>query len=257
MNLNVRFATTALTTLLSFAATEAYASDWQWTIIPYTWATDVGIDVTIEDRQVLDGEVAFEDLLEDLETVAQVRVEAQRGAHGAFLDLFDVQLSADDDRITLPAGNGEALLSSEIGMTLFEAGGFYDPKGDGEGFALLYGMRILSQRAEIDARFEGGGQAPVRVQHDTEETLIDALLGLRYTRRLSPRWSWQSRVDVSSGSTKLTWSGGSEITWDFGETGRWAATAGYRRMAVDFDTEESVDVDMTLSGFLVGLRASF
>jgi hypothetical protein len=238
-----------LAALLIAGAVEANASDWKWSVTPYVWATDVGVDASIDDRTVADGEIAFEDLLEDLDAVGQVHVEAQRGAHGLLFDLFDVRLSDDDDRIALPTG-GEAVLKTEIGMTIFEAGGFYDPRGDQQGLAFLYGTRILRQEADIDARFN---LSPTE-SYDVEDTLVDGLLGVRYIKNFSPRWSHQVRVDASAGGTELTWSAGSAISYTFG---RYALLAGYRRMVVDFDTGDSTDVDMTLSGFGIGLRTSF
>lgn len=239
-------------------AAQGGASDWKWSLTPYAWATDVGVDVALDDRQVLDKEIAFTDLLEDLEAVAQVHVEAQRGAHGVMFDLFDVRLSEDDSHVSLPVAAGaEAVLSSEIGMTILEVGGIYDPRGDQQGFALLYGTRILQQRADIDARFDLSPTTSVNRSYEVEDTLVDGLLGVRYAKRFSPRWSYQVRADASTGGTELTWSAGSAVSYAFGKGGRYAAIAGYRRMVVDFDTDDSTDVDMTLSGFGVGLRTSF
>lgn len=252
-----RASLTIAAALLLCGAAEAAASDWQWSITPYVWATDVGVDVTLDDRKVLDKEIEFKDLLEDLDTATQVHIEAQRGAHGVMFDLFDVQLSEDDSRIALPvAGGAEALLSSEIGMTILELGGIYDPHGDQQGFELLYGTRILDQSAEIDAQFDLPSGA-VSQSYEAGETLYDGLLGVRYIGRLSQRWSYLMRVDASAGGTELTWNAGAAVTYAFGDSGRYALTAGYRQMVVDFDTDESVDADMTLSGFGVGLRVAF
>ncbi len=248
----------AFAALLLCGAAQAGAGEWKWSVAPYVWATDVGVDVSLEDRQVVDAELAFNDLLEDLETVAQVHVEAQRGAHGLMLDLFDVQLADDGDRVALPGGSGaQAVLDSEIGMTIFEAGGIYDPRGDQQGFALLYGTRVLSQRAEIDARLELGPGTTVSQSHEVDETLVDGMVGVRYVKRLSPRWTYLVRGDLSAGGTELTWTAGSMVAYAFGNQGRYSLAAGYRHMVVDFDTEDTVDVDMTLSGFLVGLRVAF
>ena len=112
---------TLFTTLLLCSAAAAGASDWKWSITPYAWATNVGVDVSIDNRQVLDKEIEFADLLEDLDTVSQVHIEAQRGAHGVMFDLFDVQLSEEDSRVSIPGttpANTNATLSSEIGMTV-------------------------------------------------------------------------------------------------------------------------------------------
>jgi hypothetical protein len=264
MNTNTRHNVlrTFAATLLLCSATQAGASDWKWSVTPYAWATDLGVDVVLADREVLDKEIAFTDLLEDIETVAQVHVEAQRGAHGVMFDLFDVQLAKDDSRITRPAVNGapginEAVLSSEIGMTIFEVGGLYDPRGDQQGFSLLYGSRILDQRAEIDARYDLASGTSTLRSYETRETLVDGLLGVRYVKRFSPRWSYLARIDASTGGTRLTWSAGSSVAYAFGSEGRYALTAGYRYMLVDFKSEDSLDADMTLSGFGAGLRVSF
>lgn len=263
MNTNTRrnALRTFAATLLLCGATQASASDWKWSVTPYAWASDVGVDVTLDDRQVLDKEIAFTDLLEDIETVAQVHVEAQRGAHGVMFDLFDVQL-ADDSHISLPAVNGapgtnEATLSSEIGMTILELGGLYNPSGDQKGFSLLYGTRILDQRAEIDARYDLASGTTTFRSYEVGETLVDGLLGVRYVKQFSPRWSYLARVDASSGGTRLTWSAGTSVSYAFGSKGRYALTAGYRYMLADFKSEDSLDADMTLSGFGAGLRVSF
>jgi hypothetical protein len=263
MNTNTRsFRRTAapalLAALLFGGSAAARASDWAWSVTPYIWATDIGVDVTLDDRKVVDKEIAFEDLLEDVDAVAQVHVEAQRGAHGVMFDLFDVRLSDDDSRVALPPQiGGEAVLSSETGMTILELGGIYDPRGDQQGFSLLYGTRILQQRADIDARFELGPATSVTRSYEVNDTLYDGLLGIRYIKRFSPRWSYQTRVDASTGGTELTWSAGSMVAYTFGKNDRYTILAGYRRMVVDFDTDDAVDVDMTLSGFGTGLRVSF
>jgi hypothetical protein len=244
--------------LLLGGAAEAGASDWKWSVTPYVWATDMGVDVSIDDRKVVDEKIAFNDLLEDVDAVAQVHVEAQRGAHGVMFDLFDVRLSEDDNRVALPVPpGGEAVLSSESGMTVLEVGGIYDPHGDQQGFAFLYGTRILQQRAEIDARFELAPGTSIARGYETKDTLYDGLVGVRYTRRFSPRWIYQMRVDASTGGTELTWSAGSTLAYALGKNGRYAVLAGYRRMVVDFKADGSLDADMTLSGFVTGLRTSF
>jgi len=244
-------------TLLLCGAAAANASDWKWAVTPYVWATDIGVDVTLNDRKVADEEIAFEDLLDDVDAVAQVHVEAQRGAHGVMFDVFDVRLSDDASQVELPnPPGGEAILSSETGMTILELGGIYDPRGDQQGFSLLYGMRILQQRADIDARFELASGTSLR-SYEVTDTLYDGLLGIRYIKRFSPRWSWQTRVDASAGGTELTWSAGSMVSYSFGRDGRYAVLAGYRYIVVDFDTDDSIDVDMTLSGFGTGFRMSF
>lgn len=247
----------ALAALAFAGASSVSAADWQWSLTPYAWATEVGVDVRVDDRQLVDETISVEDLLEDLETVAQVRLEAQRGAHGLFVDLFDVTLSDDAKTSALPAGNGTATFAPEMGMTLLDLGGIYDPQGDQEGFQLLYGARILNERATIAAevRFDNGDTRSRDLEVD--DTLVDALVGFRYLCPIGRRFMVQIQADVSKGGTESTWSASPTVGYRIGESGRYTALAGYRRMVVKFDTDDRVDATMTLSGFVAGLRIAF
>jgi len=247
----------ALATVFFAAISAASASDWRWSVTPYAWATDVGIDLRVDERQLVDETIPVEDLLEDLDTTAQLRLEAQKGAHGVFVDLFDVTLSDDPKSLALPSGNGTATFSPEMGMTLVDLGGLYDPSGDQAGLQLLYGARILDQRATIGAEVElFDGQSAAR-DFASDETTVDALVGLRYSRRLGARFSFLTLADLSTGGTALTWSAGLTLGYGFGATRRFTALVGYRRMVVDFATADDVDAEMTLSGAVAGLRIDF
>lgn len=246
----------AAAALCLLSANGAFASEWKLTLTPYAWATDVGAEIAIADREVVDETIAFEDLLEDLDTVAQVRFEAQRGVHGVMFDLFDVTLSDEGDRVALPSGRGDVVVDSQIGMTIFDLGGIWDPNGDQRGFSLFYGTRILDQREEIDADFELGTTTESR-NYASDETLVDAMVGVRYVKRFTKRWSYQMQAEVSTGGTEMTWSAGPSITYAFGDTGRYSLTAGYRRMEIDFESAYTLDAEMELSGFLMGLRMGF
>jgi hypothetical protein len=235
----------------------AGASDWKWTVAPYVWATDVGVDVEIADRQVVDEVIAVEELMEDVETIAQVRVEAQKGAHGLFVDLFDVTLADETTGLRLPQGAGTAAIDADMGMTIAELGGFYDPNGAQQGFQILYGARLLNERAEVDATFALANGATVARDYELDDTFVDALAGVRYVRRFSSRWMLEAKADVSAGGTELTWSAGPTVGYTFGEAGRYTLTGGYRQMVVEFETDEPVEAEMTLSGLLVGLRVAF
>jgi len=256
MNRNSKLRLT-LAALLVAASSAAGASDWQWTVTPYAWATDVGIDVAIDDRQLIDEEISVEELLEDLDTIALVRLEAQKGAHGLFVDLFDVTLSDDTTTVALPSGAGDVSLTPEMGMTILDLGGLYDPQGDRRGFQLLYGARLLNERATIEAELHRVDDSTSARTFEIDDTFVDALVGIRYLRPIGRRFGYQVQADVSKGGTELTWSVGPSVAYAFGESGRYALTAGYRRMVVEFDTDSAVEATMTLSGALAGLRVTF
>ncbi len=69
--------------VVAASAPAAAEDEWTWSLSPYLWATDVGVDVAISDNNVVDETIAFEDLLDDLERVVQIRGEARRGRYTA------------------------------------------------------------------------------------------------------------------------------------------------------------------------------
>lgn len=244
--------------LIALAASgPAAAEEWDFSVTPYVWATDVGMDFAVRDRTLVDATIPFEDLLEDLESAVILRADAMRGAHGVAIDLFDVTVADDGARMPLPDGSGRELaLDAEVGMTLFDVTGVYDPAGDGRGLALLYGVRLVGQEVDVTASVEGGAPGDTR-RYRADDTFTDALLGLRYIGELPGRWSYEIAADVSTGGTELTWSVNPSIGYEFGANGQYRLTAGYRYLAVDFDTKPGVDMDMTLDGFLAGFRFAF
>jgi hypothetical protein len=251
----MRTKTALCASLLLAGAAYADDDDWSWNVTPYAWATDVGVQVGVDDRQVLDHEIPISEIMDDLDWTTQVHVEAQRRAHGVLFDLFDVDLSSEDQIAVPQAGGATAAINSDIGMTIADLGGIYDPRGDRQGFSLVYGTRVIQEEEKIDAWFT---YDPSRVKtYEGEDTLVDGLFGIRYTKRLSNRLSLLSRADVSAGETDHTWSMGGALDYALGKTGRYSATVGYRRMVFDFEDEDGIDTDMDLSGAFVGLRISF
>jgi hypothetical protein len=240
------------------ASAPVAAEEWKMSVTPYLWATDVGVDVSFADQELVDVTVPFEDLVEDIETVAQVRFEAMRGRHGVALDLFDVTLADEHAGVAIPDGSGNSLLlDSESGMTIFDATGIYNPKGDGTGVSLVYGVRAINQFSEMDATLVAGGEAAATASYDMDDTFTDALVGLRYAGNLPGNWSYEISADVSTGDTELTWSAAPAIGYSFGDRDQYRLTAGYRHMVVDFDTRNPIDTDMTLTGALIGFSYRF
>ena len=252
-----RRSTTVLTIALFCLAGNAAAEDWKFSVTPYIWATDVGAKVSLDQRPVLDTRIGFTDLIKDLDMAAQVRFEAQRKKHGVFADLFTVHLSKDDSRIHLPTSTGTsgaaAGLDATINMTIVEAGGIFNPRGDTQGLSVLYGTRLISQKADIGLRVEG---VPSQ-SHEAKDTFVDAMIGARFAGRASRRLGYVVRADVSSGGTELTWSGSAGLTYALGSSDKYVLVAGYRYLKVNFAADGAVEADMTLSGFATGFRMNF
>lgn len=250
----------ALLAAVSLSRTAA-ASDWEWSFTPYIWATNVGADVSINDRQAADKEIDFSDLAEDLEFAAQGHLEGRRGRHGAMLDVFYVHLADDDKSFALPAPlAGEALVDGDLTLTIVDLGGVFNPRGDGEGFSLLYGGRAVDRDIELDARFAVAPGVTLAKSYGVSETLYDALLGARYVGRITPRWTYAVQADASTGGTELTWDTLAAFGYSFGDSGRYTLIAGYRYMDIEFEKDNNlgnIDAQVTLSGFISGLKIKF
>jgi len=245
---------------LSLAGT-AQASDWKWSVTPYVWATDVGADVSIDDRQVADMEIDFEDLADDLEIAAQGHVEGLRGRHGVMLDAFYIHLADDAQRFALPAPlAGEALAGGDLTLTILDLGGVFNPRGDGEGFSVLYGGRMVDRDIELDARFPVAPGVTLSRSYAVSETLYDALVSARYVGRITPRWTYAVQGNASTGGTELTWDALAGLGYSFGDSGCYTLIAGYRYMDIEFEKDADlgqIDAQVTLSGFFSGLKISF
>jgi len=241
----------------SMAGGNASAEEWQWAATPYVWATDLGIGLSVADKELLDTEIAFEDLAEKLDGAAMVRVEGMRGKHGMAFDVFNVEL-ADSVSAALPGETGaDFTLDSAIGLTILDAAGVYNPSGDGKGFSLVYGARVIEQRNDIDAVLSYQGTTLAGKSLDATDRYVDGLVGVRYVRQLPHNFSYGFAADVSTGGTKLTWSAGPAIGYTFGDHDQYRVTAGYRRMDITFESAEPVDTEMSMDGLLLGFRLDF
>jgi hypothetical protein len=84
----------------------ARAAAWGFTLTPYMWATGVGVDADLAGRQVVDKDISVNDLVKDLDTIFQMKLEVTYGRFGLYADGFDVNLSNDKNGVTPAAGRG-------------------------------------------------------------------------------------------------------------------------------------------------------
>lgn len=238
--------------LLASLAT-AQEPGWNWSVTPYAWATDVGIDTRLAGRQVVNESIPVEDLIEDLDATFQGRLEGRVGEHGLLADVFYVSMSDDVSGFQLPNGAGTGDLEWNMKMSLFDIAATYDTAGDGLGVSYLYGVRVVDQRTRVDAALTTAGGTSQQ-NYNGSDTLVDALLGVRYAAQLTPSFRLQTELTASTGGTESTWSASPTITWSFSKQAE--LLVGYRHMEIDFKEQGGVDTEMSLSGPLLGCRVS-
>lgn len=245
----------------ALGSSPAAASEWDWTVAPYVWLADVGTRFSIHDQDVLENEVDVEDILDDLDFSIQMRMEGQRGRNGVFLDLSYLDFG-DDDK-TQPLGNApgsELVVHGDLEQTFIDAGGIYNPRGDGLGFALLYGARIIDVDEELDIRIDTpAGPTPTR-RVSGSGTLYDGLVAARYLGQLGERWLVLAKADASTGGSEFTWGGVLDFGYKLGQSNRYTLIAGYRYLKIELqedDERAEVESRLTMSGLHTGLVVRF
>lgn len=242
---------------LIVAASPAKAGDWKFTATPYVWATDLAVKADVNGRQVVNETVSIGDLVKQLDTIFQGRFDAQYRTIGLSADVFDVTMSDQVDGVALPQGMGTGSFTPDIRMTIFDLAATYTPVMRRRSISALGGMRLVYERADVDANLNLSAGPSVAQNYNAHDTLVDGLIGARFVQPLSPRWGVQGQVDVSTGGTNYTWSAAPSVFYVFDAARHYALSAGYRHMHIDFKDSDGFDADMALSGALVGFRWSF
>lgn len=237
---------------------DAGAADWEWTIVPYVWASDVGLDVDVSGDPVIAADVSFQDLLDKLDVGAQIHFEGRKGKGGFFVDLTFLSLS--DDRTTSPDPPlpGGTVIESSLDTGLYEGAGFYRPKGGERGFDVLFGVRVIDQEQVVEVTFPPPSSAST--SSEISPTLTDGFIGARYTGAIGRKWAWGIRGDVGSGDTDVTWSANGLFSFTFDQAGHYTLAFGYRHMEIDFDEAgggKDVSTTATFSGPLIGFAFRF
>lgn len=243
-------------TLGTFPAAVAHAEDWSWSLTPYLWASSVALDLEVGGEPVLGGDAAFGDLLKKTDLAFMAHFEGRRGRHGFFADLIYFDLSDSKGVSVGPPSLGlEATSASDLGMSIVELGGLWNPSGDGLGFGLLYGLRLVDVDAESRFRLALPGQPSTRVR--IADTLVDGMLGVRYRGELSSRWSYGLRADLSAGGTDGAWNALLLVSYELGSSGKYRLDLAYRYLEMEVEGDGGGfdrELEIALSGPIVGVE---
>jgi hypothetical protein len=240
------------------AAPIAHAAEWEWEIVPYGWLADLGVDVSLNESDIVDGTIDFSDIIDNADFVAFVHFEGRKGRAGLFVDL--AYLATSDDKAilgNLPILDG-TMLDSDLDLLIGEAGGIYRLTGDEQGLDLLYGVRVMDVSLDIAIDFPDTSLLADR-SRSSDETMLDGFLGLRYGADISDRWLWSIRGDVGAGDTDLTWQGALTFGVQFGKKRDKTLYLGYRHLAYEFEegTNGITDREIEFTGPVVGFGFGF
>jgi opacity protein-like surface antigen len=221
-------------------------------ITPFFWAA--GLNGTVGTRRNLptvDVDIAFRDILRNLDFAAMLAGEYRNGAWGFLADLTYVAISVERDRDLAPRAPGytsAALTSKTFTAT---ATGFYRFYDNGTFTAdVLAGARVWSISTDLD--LELAGVLPISA--GSTQTWIDPVGGVRMHAKLGNGFGLSAYGDIGAGSSRLTWQLRATLDYAFNEN--WSASIGYRHLAVDYRRGGFV-YDTSMSGPIAGVSYRF
>jgi hypothetical protein len=236
---------------------------WEWTIAPYLWASDVGLDLTVNNETSIGGDAAFKDLLDKVDSVFMGHFEGRKGRWGMYFDMIYLDLS---DSKTMSVGPGGPILGdfvADAGMTmkLYDAGGIFrlSEAAAPTQFDLLAGIRYID--VDVDTFLSLPGPAMNTVEIATGPSETDLMLGARVIGKFADRWHWALRGDFSFGGTEGTYNGLASMGYTFGESRLFTLTAGYRYASIDIDGKTQrgnpASTNIKMSGPILGFVFNF
>ncbi len=248
---------------LALGSSAVRAQELEWTVAPYLWAADVGLDLRLNGDPALGVDVPFSDLVDKLDSAIMLHAEGRGENFGAYVDFITLDLS--DSSVT-PIGPGGPILGdlavdARLGMDVIEAGGILRFGGagpDAPDVDVLFGLRYLDIDQDIDITLPGPGGTVVDRRIAVSE--LDVLIGARVIGKFSERWGYKLRGDYATFGTEGTVNLFATVGYTFGQ-GLFTLDAGYRYMS--FEVRENLDLDassrsdLDFSGPLVGLIFNF
>ena len=261
----MKFAVSCLIVFVCFTG-NAEAQDptsWEWTIAPYLWASDVGLDLTVNNETSVGGDAAFKDLLDKVDSVFMGHFEGRKGRWGMYFDTIYLDLS-DNKTISIGPGGpilGDLMANAGMTMKLYDVGGIYrlNESQAPTQFDLLAGVRYIDLDVSAKLTLPGPAMTPFDLRTGPSET--DLMVGARIIIQFAELWNWAIRGDVSFCGTEGTYKGLATMGYTFGKSRLFTLTAGYRYSAIDMEGStqngNSTQADIKLSGPILGFVFNF
>jgi hypothetical protein len=238
----------AVVSALTAAAPAAAGDDWQWSITPYLWASDISETLIVDGAVVGGGDTEFNDLADMTDRSLQLHFEGIRDRWGFFVDLTYIELSDSQ------AGEmGYLNVDVELKEVTYEMGMIYRAGGESGRFDVLLGVRHLA----IDERYRFQLGEGITLEPYVDEGYLDALVGARYHIPLADRWAISLKGDVSLGNTDYSWTAQGLVGWLFGSKRSHGVFVGYRYRDMKFTKKEVIEVEKTISGPVLGVKIGF
>jgi len=214
---------------------------WDWAVAPYVWAASIGTDYrTTTPPNSVSNDLNFDDVLDKIDGVFEVRAEGQGDAFGVLADFTYFGLADEDDHRFLRT-------ESDLDLRLIEVAAVWSPGTERfVGLETFAGARVID--LDITTQFLPFDPAFPNTSREISETYYDMMIGARYTWAPSDKWRVTLRGDGSWGDTDGTWNASLMAQYRTAH-GAWAF--GYRYFDVDLE-EAGETLSVSLDGPVIG-----
>ena len=239
---------------LALAANPANADGWSYQIEPYLLGIMIDGDAGIGRVTGVDVDVNTSDVFDNLDMGLMLRFEARHdNGWGVALDYAFLDMS--DDR-TSPRG---AVLDAELRQGVFEALLLKGtrPGDDDEQLDYFVGLRWWDN--DVDATIDPV-ILPGTLSASVEEDWVDLVVGVRWKKPISEKWSFWLRGDIGGIGSDFTAASDVGFRYKIGESKE--LDLHYRALYVDYETGTAgqpgyFKYDTTTHGPIIGFIFKF
>lgn len=254
------------TATLAIFVSRPAAAEIDWQVAPYLWAADVGLDLTINGDPALGATVPFSDIVDKLDSAFMLHAEGigSDSNIGGFIDIISMSLSDSSITAVGPGGPilGDLTVATDLSLNVYEGGGilrFGDLDTDRTIMDILLGIRYVDVEQNLNITLPGPGGTPIDRRIKVSET--DAMIGIRVLGRFSDRFGYRLRGDISDLGTDGIVNLLAGVNYGFGQTQLFSMEVGYRYLSMDLSENlnngASSSSEITFSGPIVGFVFSF
>lgn len=203
------------------------AEDWAFEIEPYVLVTSIDGDASLGRIQGATVDVAFDDILENLDMAAMVHFEGHhRSGFGFSLDYGFMDLGTESSN----ARGG--VVESSVRQGILEGRAIHRWRFEESQLDGFVGLRWWDN--DVDVRVDPA-VLPGDIERDIEADWVDLIIGARWTRPFNARWSLSITGDIGgmAGGADFTSSTAAGVRYDFGD--RWSLDLQYKATWVDYE----------------------
>jgi hypothetical protein len=212
-------------------------SGWMVNFTPYLWMAGMSGDATLRGIEVVDIDISFSDILDDLDFGFAGHMEATKNKFTMFFDINYINISEKPQTIVVRVKNTVGELGATYHLGLFE---------------ILGGVRIIKWKLELTP-----SQIPTTFERS--KTFVDPIIGARIKGPVSRIITLGARGDIGGFGV------GSDFSWNIIldadiRIARWGALyGGYRWWQDDYGENDNKDfqLDLLTSGPILGFTFYF